>query len=73
MKNFIKINLPDSYETRTVKKKDYIIMKTKQLKEFGYGNLTEQAVEEQLDKLLKGEALTIIEMFMNNEVIMEIK
>ena len=39
---------------RIVGKKDYIKAKTKDLKEFGYYELTENEVSCQVDKILKG-------------------
>ena len=53
---------------RIVAKKDYITAKTKALKEFGYTNLTEKEVAEQLDKILKGEKLSVIGMFMEGDI-----
>ena len=53
---------------RIVAKKDYITAKTKALKEFGYTDLTEKEVAEQLDKILKKEELSIIGMFMEDDI-----
>jgi hypothetical protein len=53
---------------RVVSKKDYITAKTKALKEFGYTSLTEKEVSEQLDKILKGEELSVIGMFMKDDI-----
>lgn len=47
---------------------DYIIAKTKQLKEFGYSNLTEQEVENELIKILNEQETTVIGKFIKNEV-----
>lgn len=50
---------------------EYISAKTKQLQEFGYSSLTKAEVERQLSVVLskKREHLTVIGMFMENEVI----
>lgn len=53
---------------RVVSKKDYITAKTKSLQEFGYTNLTEKEVSIQLDKILKGEELSVIGMFMEDDI-----
>lgn len=63
----IKINLDG--ETRTVPKKAYIKAKTGDLQNFGYTNLTEKEVEIQLEKILKGEELDIIGMFMESDIV----
>lgn len=57
--------------SRRVAKSDYIAAKTKQLREFGYGNLTESDVAEQLDILLHKSDdpdLSVIGMMMKGEV-----
>lgn len=50
----------------------YVTTKTKQLIDFGYSSLTEKEVDEQIDALLAkkkfDEGLTIIGMFMQDEV-----
>ena len=49
-------------------KEKYIRLKTKDLIEFGYTDLTEQEVEEELNKVLSGiEELTIIGEFIEDE------
>ena len=53
---------------RLVAKKDYITAKTKALKEYGYTDLTEKEVSDQLDKILKGESLSVIGMFMEDDI-----
>ncbi len=52
---------------KTVSKQDYITAKTKDLKK-SYTSLTEKTVSEQLDKILKGEPLTVIGMFMEDDI-----
>ena len=58
---------------KDVSRKAYVAAKTKQLAEFGYSGLTEETVAEQLDAVLAGkkfgEGLTVIGMFMKDEVI----
>ena len=53
----------------TVTKEKYIKAKTKDLREFGYTNLTEEEVRVQLEKILKGEELDIIGMFMEKDIV----
>ena len=49
---------------KTVYKKDYVRLKTKDLINFGYTSLKESEVAEQVDKILKNEQeLTVIGMF----------
>ena len=52
---------------KTVSKQSYITAKTKDLKAFGY-NVTEETVLEQLDKILKDEKLSVIGMFMEDDI-----
>jgi hypothetical protein len=53
-----------------VLKSNYIRLKTKDLIEFGYSNLTEQEVSEQVDKILnKQENLSIIGMFCKDDIL----
>lgn len=47
----------------------YIQAKTKQLREFGYTDLSEKNVMQQLLALLNKEELTVIGMFMEGEVL----
>lgn len=53
---------------RIVGKKDYIKAKTKDLKEFGYYELTENEVSCQVDKILKGGNLSVIGKFMEDDI-----
>jgi hypothetical protein len=51
-----------------VLKSNYIKLKTKDLKEFGYTNLTENEVAEQVEKILKKEDdLSVIGMFCKDD------
>ncbi len=51
-----------------VLKSNYIKLKTKALKEFGYTNLTENEVAEQVEKILKKEDdLSVIGMFCKDD------
>lgn len=47
----------------------YVAAKTRQLREFGYTDLTEKTVDEELSALLAGKPLTIIGKFMEGEVL----
>ena len=66
-KLIIRIEVND--ETKSVYAEDYIKAKTKQLREFGYSNLLENTVREQLAKVLaKDKNLDVIGMFIKEEV-----
>lgn len=60
-----KIKLSDD---RIVEKSDYIKAKTNDLKEFGYESITESCVSEQLEKVIKGEKLSVIGMFIKDDI-----
>lgn len=66
----IKIILDDEQPV-VVKTKDYIKAKTRDLKEFGYGTLTEEHVTVQLNLILanRKEDLSVIGRFMEDEII----
>ncbi len=53
---------------KVVSEDRYIKMKTADLREFGYSTLTENQVAEQLEKIRKGEPLSIIGKFMENDL-----
>jgi hypothetical protein len=57
-------------EERCVLRNDYIKAKTAQLKDFGYTNLSELTVEDQLDRVLAKETkmLTVIGMLIQDDV-----
>lgn len=57
----------------TVLRADYVRLKTLDLQEFGYGALTEAAVEEQLQLVLAGDPdkLSVIGRFIEKEVLGE--
>lgn len=63
----LKVNL--NGKTVTVSRSAYVKAKTAQLREFGYSDLSESAVSEQIDKILAGQKLDVIGMFMQGEVI----
>ncbi|HUS48585.1 MAG TPA: hypothetical protein VMZ91_00330 [Candidatus Paceibacterota bacterium] len=52
-----------------VDKEDYIVARTKDLKEFGYSSITEDDVRLQLDKIFKGEVLSVIGLFIEDDII----
>ena len=55
---------------RRVFKSDYVRLKTKDLREFGYASITEKEVEDQVDKLLNGSGgLTVIGLFCKDDII----
>lgn len=65
----VTIHLTEWDAPRTVARKDYVTAKTKQLREFGYEDLSESHVSEQLDKILADDNdLTVIGMFMKDEI-----
>jgi len=54
----------------TVYRNEYVTAKTKDLKEFGYQNITEQEVDRQLQKILNGDTdLSVIGQFMIDEIV----
>lgn len=53
---------------RVVNKEDYITAKTKDLREFGYYDVKESEVSNQLEKIQKGEKLSVIGIFMEDEI-----
>ena len=67
--NLIKVSIND--REGFVDKQEYIEAKTKQLQDFGYPGLTENEVREQLAKILaKDKKLSVIGMFMEDEIIL---
>lgn len=52
-----------------VPREKYVAAKTAQLREFGYSDLSEKTVDEELSALLAGKPLTIIGKFMEGEVV----
>ncbi len=54
---------------RRVLKKHYVEAKTKILIEFGYIDLKESEVSEQLEKVLKKEKLSVIGLFIEDDII----
>lgn len=65
--NQIKIDLDG--RKITVDKDVYITAKTKDLREFGYEKLSESEVEEQLNRVLNGEELNVIGMFIEKDIV----
>jgi hypothetical protein len=70
-KRTIKIKIPgeEKDEIRTVLTSDYIAAKTKALREYGYGTLAEHEVARQLDQIMKDGELSIIGMFMKDDIV----
>jgi hypothetical protein len=56
------------YKTKRVLTKDYVMAKTKSLREFGYDDLKEKTVEDELLKVLNKGKLSVIGMFIKGEV-----
>lgn len=69
MKDTIKIKVNDI--VKIVSTKDYITAKTKQLQEFGYEKLTESEVKNELEKIYNNKKLTVIGMFMVEDIVKE--
>lgn len=63
MSNLIKLN-----DGREVSKEAYVNAKLRDLKEFGYSDLTKQTVLDQLEAILKSKKLTVIGMFMEDDI-----
>ncbi len=63
----IKIKLDSG--NHIVSKAAYIKAKTGDLRNFGYSNLTESEVANQLEKILNGEELDVIGMFMESDIV----
>ena len=51
-----------------VSKQRYINAKLKVLREFGYTDLEEKTVSEQLEKVINGEELNVIGMFIEDDI-----
>jgi hypothetical protein len=56
-------------ETKAGLLKDYVTAKTKDLKEWGYGSITEEEVLNQVNKVLKSEKLSVIGLFIQKDII----
>lgn len=57
---------------RKVKKSQYVEAKTKDLRAFGYSNLTEEEVSKQVDKILaQDKDLDVIGMFCESDILIE--
>jgi len=54
---------------KEVLKSDYIRLKTKDLREFGYSTLTEDEVAASLEKALAGNANDVISMFIDGDLL----
>jgi hypothetical protein len=50
-------------------KEKYIKKKLRDLREFGYPNLTEDEVRQQLEKVLNDEPINVIGMFIKSDVV----
>jgi len=53
----------------TVDRTKYAEVKLKQLREFGYNDLTMQEVESEIDMVLNKKELTVIGIFMQDEIV----
>lgn len=51
-----------------ISKRKYVELKTKDLIEFGYSTLTEKEVEEQVDKILNKQELSVIGRFCEDDI-----
>lgn len=77
----LKVSIEDEHCVKhemTVTRSSYVKSKTKQLRDFGYSDLTNQEVEEQIDAVLQKkpfgkDGLTIIGMMMEKEVLSQTK
>lgn len=67
----IKVRLSEDDRQREVLTGVYISAKTKALRDFGYTNLTEDTVKEQIEKILAGEKLSVIGMFIESDIVKE--
>lgn len=56
----------------TVKRSEYIAAKTKDLREFGYMTLTEEAVSTQLERILAGKETDVIGAFMKDDIVVPV-
>ena len=68
---YITIEHPETYEPVEVMSGNYVKAKTKALREFGYTDLTEIEVTEQLQKILANEELNIIGMFIEKDIVLK--
>lgn len=66
----ITIKKPDTDETLEVEKDAYVTAKTKDLIEFGYPNLTEKEVADQLEAVLTDGELSIIGHFIKDDIVL---
>ena len=58
----------DEYEPIQVDRNAYVKAKTKDLREFGYADITEEAVSEQLAAALSGDDLNVIGIFIKRDL-----
>jgi len=64
----IKINHP-TRGVITASTKDYLFAKLCDLQEFGFKDLTESVLRDQLKKIIKNEKLSVIGKFMEDEIV----
>jgi len=50
-------------------RESYVTAKTKALREFGYSNLTEQEVNDQITAIIDGKPTNVVGKFMEDEVL----
>lgn len=67
----IKIYHPETYAPFEVETAKYVKAKTGDLREYGYQSLTETQVEEQLLNIFNKKDLSVIGMFMVDDICME--
>lgn len=64
----IKIYHPETGEPTKVETSKYVKRKCGDLKNFGYANLTEETVSEQLQYILEDKPLSVIGMLMEKDI-----
>jgi len=69
MSDTIKVSI-DNQPAIEVTRSVYVEAKTKQLRAFGYTTLTAEHVSEQIDAILNKKPLTVVGMFMEDEVVL---
>lgn len=69
MSDTIKVSI-EAKPAMEVSRKVYVEAKTKQLRAFGYSTLTAEAVDEQITAILEKKPLTVVGMFMEDEIVL---
>ena len=66
------INVKINYEPHSVQVMEYVTAKTKDLKEFGYGSLTEEQVLNSVKRVVNKEKLIdVIDHFVKDDIIVD--